>query len=141
MFARTAAVVVAALASVCGGCGTLINQSNEPGHAFYSDQLPTQMPYGGVVRDLSAPPAGVWQAVTAEPDPGVLAKSQMIAASVFVPPLDLPFSLVGDTLLLPFDLYHTLSGGSSSSGSQTNGSPMPPTPTQANKPATPAASK
>jgi uncharacterized protein YceK len=129
MFGRTASAgVVAALAAFGGGCGTLINQSNDPGQAFYSDQFPTQMPYGGVLRDLAAPPAGVWQAATAEPDPGVLARSQMIAASVFVPPLDLPFSLVGDTLFLPFDLAHTLGMGQSASSAQAPQAAPPPPP-------------
>jgi uncharacterized protein YceK len=100
------AAAVTALAALSGGCGTMINQSTEPGQAFYSDQLPARMPYGGVVRDLAAPPAGLWQAATAGPEAGVVGRAQMVAAAVVVPPLDLPFSAVADTLLLPFDLAH-----------------------------------
>jgi uncharacterized protein YceK len=107
MFRQAAsAFAVVALAAQSGGCGTLINQSAEPGQVLYSNQLPAKMPYGGVVRDLAAPPAGLWQAATAGEDASVLGRAQMIAAAVLVPPLDLPFSAVADTLLLPFDLAH-----------------------------------
>jgi uncharacterized protein YceK len=143
MFGRAAlAVTVAALAAFGGGCGTLINQSNEPGHDFYSDQFPTQIPYGGVLRDLAAPPAGVYQAATAEGDSGILTRSQMIAAAVFVPPLDLPFSLIGDTVFLPLDLAHTLGIGQSTSSSQAPAAAPPPPPvTTTSKSQSTAASK
>jgi uncharacterized protein YceK len=131
MFGRTAAaVILAVFAGLSGGCGTLINQSNEPGQAFYSDQLPAQMPFGGVARDLAAPPAGVWHAVTAEPDPGVLARTQMITAAVLVPPLDLPFSLIGDTLTLPFDLAHTFGWSGTAPANQNAAQPPPPAATR-----------
>src|SRR4051794_9999270 len=103
---RTAMLAVAALTALSGGCGTMINQSAEPGQAFYSDQLPAKLPYGGVARDLAAPASGIWQAATAGEDAGVVGRAQMVAAAVFVPPLDLPFSAVADTLFLPFDLAH-----------------------------------
>jgi uncharacterized protein YceK len=107
MFHRSAsAVIVAAFAALCGGCGTMINQSSDPGQAFYSDQLPARLPYGGVMRDLAAPPSGIYQAATAGEDGGVIGRAQMLAAAVLIPPIDLPISLVADTLFLPFDVAH-----------------------------------
>jgi uncharacterized protein YceK len=107
MFYRSAiAVVVATFATFCGGCGTMINQSTEPGQAFYSDQLPTRLPYGGVMRDLAAPPSGIYQAATAGDDAGIVGRAQMLAAAVLIPPIDLPISILADTLFLPFDVAH-----------------------------------
>jgi uncharacterized protein YceK len=114
MFRQAASVIVATvLATLSGGCGTMINQSSEPGQALYSDQLPAKMPYGGVVRDLAAPPSGIWQAATAGDEAGVLGRAQMVAAAIFVPPLDLPFSAVADTFFLPLDLAHQFAWDSS----------------------------
>jgi uncharacterized protein YceK len=117
MFRKAASAVTAVvLAVLSGGCGTMINQSTDPGQALYSDQLPAKMPYGGVVRDLAAPPSGIWQAATAGEDAGIVSRAQMVAAAVFIPPLDLPFSAVADTLFLPFDLAHQLGWDSSDAG-------------------------
>jgi uncharacterized protein YceK len=115
------AATFVALAMLSGGCGTLINQSSEPGQALYSNQMPPQLPYGGVLRDLAAPPSGIWQAATAGEDAGIFGRAQMVAAAVLIPPLDLPFSALADTVLLPFDLAHTLGRDSTDASPATNG--------------------
>ena len=142
MFRQAAsALAVVAFASMSGGCGTLINQSSEPGQAFYSDQLPTKMPYGGVVRDLAAPPSGLWQAATAGEDAGVVGRAQMVAAAVLIPPLDLPFSAVADTLLLPFDLAHQFGWDSATASVSPEDKGVSGGPPGAGKPAGPPASR
>jgi uncharacterized protein YceK len=122
MFRHAAsAVTVAALVVLSGGCGTMINQSSEPGQVLYSDQLPAKLPYGGVARDLAAPASGIWQAATAGDDAGVLGRAQMMAVAVLVPPLDLPLSAVADTLFLPFDLAHQFGWDSTEAGGSRGG--------------------
>lgn len=135
MFGRIALMAtVVTFAVLSGGCGTMINQSSEPSDVLYSNQLSPQIPYGGVIRDFAATPSGVWQAAT-QPDAGVVTRAQMMAGAMLIPPLDLPFSLLADTVLLPMDLAHTLGWNSTAASPATNGSQ------EAVKPTSPAAQK
>ena len=76
---RTGILLGSFLALICSGCGTIANQEGD------------RKPYGGVVSiyrvgTFKDPPHG--------PPIG----------PIFL--LDMPFSLVGDTLTLPFDAYY-----------------------------------
>src|SRR5690348_14386606 len=87
-----AGVVVWALAAL-SGCGTIKNLSPNPLPLPINDH--PQSVYGGVRLDAKAA-----QALTSGgPDPLALILT-----------LDLPFSLVGDTLTLPYILYVNASG-------------------------------
>ena len=70
------------LAGFCSGCGTFANNDENADHK----------PYGGVV--------GIYRGATGK-DEGHGAN--FLAPLLF---LDMPFSLVGDTLMLPFDVYY-----------------------------------
>ena len=69
--------LVLAIVCVGPGCGTLMNQSGIGGRT---------RPYGGVRNDF------------------LIMAEQPAVIPVFA--VDLPFSLVGDTLCLPSDLFH-----------------------------------
>src|SRR6266446_686212 len=70
------------LAAFCSGCGTIAN------HEAYSGG---RKPYGGVVI--------IYRAATFKDSP-----HGPPIGPLFV--LDMPFSFVGDTLMLPFDVYY-----------------------------------
>ena len=70
------------LAGFCSGCGTFANNDESGDHK----------PYGGVVSIYR----------------GATGKAEGHGANFLTPLLflDMPFSLVGDTLMLPFDVYY-----------------------------------
>jgi uncharacterized protein YceK len=76
-------LLLLSLACVITGCGTIANHLGARGQS--SEYAADQLPYGGVRWDLKP-----WQI---HDDSG---------GTIFV--LDLPLSLVGDTLMLPIDL-------------------------------------
>ena len=80
MFTRI--LLAGLLAAFCSGCGTFANNDESGDHK----------PYGGVV--------GIYRAATLK-DEGH--GPSFLAPLLF---LDMPFSLVGDTLMLPSDVYY-----------------------------------
>ena len=137
MFGRIAQTATAVALAGLTGCGTMINQSSEPSDALYSKDMPPKLPYGGMVRDFAAAPSGVWQAAT-QPDAGIVTRAQMMAGAMLIPPLDLPFSALADTVLLPFDLAHTFGWNSTGGSPTTNG---PTAQQEVVKPTSPATQK
>lgn len=95
---RIACLAVPLLACLSSGCGTLINMQEHPPDAtmqgaWPGDDVPTQRIYGGVRYDLAA--AGD----RASQDPFCPWLVQAL--------LDVPFSLVGDTVTLPLTIWAT----------------------------------
>jgi uncharacterized protein YceK len=105
---RRPSAVLAVMLAAAGGCSSL-------GTVFLSDRLAPDMPcipriYGGVAADVA------------------MLRSDMAEKELVL--LDLPFSLVADTLFLPYTIYAQIRYGNLCpqplAGSQ--GEPVPPDP-------------
>jgi uncharacterized protein YceK len=97
MWRRTAVIVVLAAPALLSGCGTLANiQSTEsikpPGGHGEVSRI-----YGGVQTDCTAIRASAKEVANGEQDS---------VARLFIWTFDLPLSLIGDTLTLPYTLTH-----------------------------------
>ena len=85
------AVILAVLASQLGGCGTLINFSQE-----HHDQSTVRI-YGGVLSDLEALTIPFTRRL---PNQSILMRFLHIPLGL----IDLPFSILADTLTLPLTI-------------------------------------
>ncbi len=106
---------VAALFSLAmSGCGTVSNMRNEPNIEFqFLNKVPPKTIYGGARLDVSELRDGVLVVFTGfDPsDNGKLTTEERLSAPLVTIPflIDLPLSLIGDTLTLPVTVFATFS--------------------------------
>lgn len=87
--------LVAMLLSTSSGCGTVANLKGEEPWLLGPAPQRQMTPFGGVDNDLR------WMARGIEPD--VIEPGPIVAGAI-----DLPLSLAGDLLTLPWTTYHWL---------------------------------
>jgi uncharacterized protein YceK len=92
MYRRKTAWMAAALVCALGGCGTIGNLS-DPNHT---------KPFGGVIRDANASGWLLSEASEASKKPAAEKAGLVLAAPIVT--VDLPLSLVADTVTLPITI-------------------------------------
>jgi uncharacterized protein YceK len=93
-----------ALASVLTGCGTLANLPNET-LVGVVDFMPHEQIYGGVQRDAEVAQERLKNVVSPKGDNG---RVESLVAAGYLAMIDLPLSVIGDTLTLPITIPATM---------------------------------
>jgi uncharacterized protein YceK len=109
--AVTSTIPIVTLTAFMGGCGTLTNQA-EPGTMLNPSGATPYRPFGGV-SNCASDLVGEARIVAGLPaddsrrDIDSFSAAGYAAGTVF---LNLPLSLVADTIMFPFDVTNTLRG-------------------------------
>jgi uncharacterized protein YceK len=100
MLRRFLLAALCALSAASAGCGTLANQSGSELYITCAWSPPSE-PYGGVERDWHQMRWDCSRVADEGPDTG-----SVVGLALAI--LDLPLSAVGDTVLLPYDVWVTM---------------------------------
>src|SRR4029079_6814850 len=97
MRCRSAGIVALMATALLSGCGTVANMQETSGITPPGGRGEPSRVYGGVQSDFSAIQASVQQVSNGEQDS---------VARLLIWALDVPLSLIGDTVTLPYILAH-----------------------------------